>query len=212
MNHSQRSNGKNRKKNVNRRKQQPSVSSSTSKASANSHPSPNKSDEDDPIDEVNEAETAMENEEHDEQSRTQTDINHRDLSTPIREESVVPMKPQASVAPVKQMSPNNNYHSKHNGYPSPNHHHYSYSNHQNSLPPRFRQQLEQREAAMNNHHHHHHHHHHHSSQPILHPYRKSHAYSTFAHCSNRLFLTDLGPTRVTNMHCQYDSFVDLYID
>lgn len=171
MNHSPRTNGKNRRKNVNKRKQQQqqqqqSMSSSTSKVPVNSYASPNKSDEYDSVDETNEAETAMENEEQDKSIRTETDSSHLDSSTPVRDESVVPTKPQASVAPVKQMSSNNNfhpkafksqsdYHSKHNGYSSGghHHHHHSYSNHQNSLPPRFRQQLEQREAAMNNYHH-----------------------------------------------------------
>lgn len=66
----------------------------------------------------------------------------------MQEEQNFPSKPQASVAPVKQSSyyaPYSRYesNSRYNGYSSSS---YNYSN-QNSLPPRFQQQREQREAA-----------------------------------------------------------------
>lgn len=76
-----------------------------------------------------------------------------------KQEHIVPLKPQASVAPVKQAhsSPANknlphhtnspkDMHSKSNGHMSPSHNMCTYSAY-NPLPPRFQQQLLQREAA-----------------------------------------------------------------
>jgi len=148
MNQLQRPNGKVRRKTVNKRRQQQQQQTDSSPSNISS--SNRLSGEDESIDEVNEAETTIENGEQ----------NDYQSSTPIREDSTVPSKPQASVAPVKQMhSPNfhsrpfkshSDFYSRQNGHSSSGYHH-SYSNHQNSLPPRFRQQLEQREAEMNNH-------------------------------------------------------------
>ncbi|CAF2367475.1 unnamed protein product [Rotaria sp. Silwood2] len=87
-------------------------------------------------------------------------INKSPSSPPSKEEPIVPSKPQASVAPVKQahmsspMKNSSNYmnssrdmYPKSNGHISPSHHIYTYSGF-NSLPPRFQQQQLEKEAAF----------------------------------------------------------------
>ncbi|CAF2118028.1 unnamed protein product [Rotaria magnacalcarata] len=103
----------------------------------------------------------------DEQEPT-TQVKQRNKMKPInkspslsssRQEVFVPSKPQASVAPVKQaylsspiknssnhMNSSRDIYPKSNGNVSPSHNIYTYSAY-NSLPPRFQQQILQKEAA-----------------------------------------------------------------
>ena len=82
-----------------------------------------------------------------ENTKVATKLQPTSSLSAMQEEQNFPSKPQASVAPVKQSSyyaPYSKYesNSRYNGYSSS----YNYSN-QNSLPPRFQQQRQQREAA-----------------------------------------------------------------
>jgi hypothetical protein len=87
--------------------------------------------------------------------------NNKTTLSPSREESVLPSKPQASVAPVKQISPlplmknvsSNNFkpYIQQENYPKSNgntasNNMYTYSGH-NPLPPRFQQQRQKEAAA-----------------------------------------------------------------
>ncbi|CAF1167791.1 unnamed protein product [Adineta ricciae] len=87
--------------------------------------------------------------------RSKQKLSDKPSTTPSgKEESVVPIKPQASVAPVKQTpsstqhsKPSQDNHLKTNGYSPIPYNLYTYSAF-NPLPPRFQQQRQQKEAEL----------------------------------------------------------------